>query len=54
MPLNQGAKVPWSDELRLTELGSVHALAKFLHGQHIQALNQAGLPLDKAMEFVLQ
>jgi hypothetical protein len=25
-----------------------------LHGQHIQALNQAGLPLDQAMEFVLQ
>jgi hypothetical protein len=36
------------------QLGNVHPLAQLLHGQHIQALQQLGLPLHQAMELVLQ
>ena len=59
MALNQGAEVIRGDELRLAELGPMelgrmHALAQLLHGQHIQALQQVGLPLNQTMELVLQ
>lgn len=54
MALNQGAEVSRGDELWFAELGRVHALALLLHGQHIQALKQGGLPLNKPMELVLQ
>ena len=38
----------------VAQLGRVHALAQLLHRQHIQSLQQVGLPLNKAVEFVLK
>ena len=54
MLVNQGAEGFWGDELWFAELGSVHALAKLLHRQNVQAPKQGGLPLNKPMELVLQ
>jgi hypothetical protein len=52
--LNQGAQVISGDALRFAELGGVHPFAQLLHGQHIEALQQVRLPLNQAMELVLQ
>jgi hypothetical protein len=54
MEADQGVEISGRDALGRSELGCVDPFAQFLHGEHIEPLQQAGFTLHQAMELLLQ